>query len=224
MGFDASRHTAHRFGPSVLVAQEVEANATSCSLAGEIQPTYRDLIGDPAYPKRNGIGVFLYTDTKLEAVDAADPMYGFRRYEARRCSTFQVVGVWMMGTRSRETGYKQAHDGIRRHADWIRQRPTVILGDFNNDGSDKTGAWKQLHDVLEPLRLESAYHRCFKEPLGEESRSTYFHQKKETAGCQRDYCFLPQAWTTHIKNVEVGTYNDWHTISDHAPLIVNLNL
>jgi endonuclease/exonuclease/phosphatase family metal-dependent hydrolase len=31
------------------------------------------------------------------------------------------------------------------------------------------------------------------------------------------------AWRQRMK-VEVGTYNDWHKISDHVPLMVDLDL
>ena len=45
--------------------------------------------------------MFSYTETKLAAVDLADPMYSFRRYEVH-CPdlSFQVVGVWTAKTNS----------------------------------------------------------------------------------------------------------------------------
>jgi endonuclease/exonuclease/phosphatase family metal-dependent hydrolase len=209
--------------PDVLAVQEVEPIDRELRFDGACQPTYRDRIGDPAYPKR-AIGVFSYTDMKLKPVDLPDPMYCFRRYKARHGAlTFQVVAVWTVATKARETSYKQAHVGLRCHADWIRHRPTVILGDFNDNASYRGGNWQQLLDLVQPLGLVSAYHQYFSEPFGAETQPTYFHQGKGTVAFHLDYCFVPDIWTQHIKKVEVGTFNDWHTISDHAPLIVDID-
>jgi endonuclease/exonuclease/phosphatase family metal-dependent hydrolase len=119
-------------------------------------------------------------------------MYSFRRYEANHGALdFQVIAVWPWATKSRETSYKQTHDGLRHHADWIRQRPTVLLGDFNDNASYKSGNWQALLDLLQPLGLASAYHEHFREPFGAETRPTYFHQGKQTSAFHLDYCFLP---------------------------------
>ena len=212
--------------PDVLVVQEVERRIdTELFFDGECQPTYRDRIGDPAYPKGRAIGVFSYTDTKLESVDAADPMLSFRRYKAQRGDLkFQVVGVWTWKTASRATTYGQARLGLQRHAAWIRQRPTVILGDFNANASFKGDDWRQLAELLGELGFVSAYHKYFSQTFGEETRKTHFHQGKEAAAFHLDYCFLPGSWAQHIRRVEVGTYNHWHNLSDHAPLNVDLDL
>ena len=44
------------------------------------------------------------------------------------------------------------------------------------------------------------------------------------ARCHLDYCFIPKSWTEHLTKVEVGTYDEWHSFSDHASLIVDLAL
>jgi len=210
--------------PDILAVQEVEPLDHELFFDGECQPTYRDRTADPAYPKR-GIGVFSYTGVEMTPVDTADPAYCFRRYEARQKDlAFQVVAVWPAKTDDRTTSYKQAHEGLRRHADWVRQRPTVIMGDFNDNASYEGGkSWQRLLDLIRPLELESVYHHHFSESFGAETRPTYFHQGKETK-FHLDYCFVPRAWLEHIRQVEVGTYEKWHDASDHAPLIVDLDL
>lgn len=72
--------------------------------------------------------------------------------------------------------------------------------------------------------LVSAYHHHFRESFGVETRPTHFHQGKEEAAFHLDYCFLPGEWAKSIKNVAVGVYNDWNSISDHVPLIVDLGI
>jgi exonuclease III len=213
--------------PDVLVVQEVEPRIDrELFFDGERQPTYRDRIGDPAYPRGKAIGVFSYTDTKLESVDAADPMLSFRRYKAQHGDLkFQVVGVWTWKTALRATTFGQARAGLEEHSAWIAKRPTVLLGDFNANASFKGPDWGQLADLLARAGLVSAYHTFYSEPFGTETRRTHFHKGKETGQLfHLDYCFLPDFWAKHIKKVEVGTYHDWHTLSDHAPLIVDLDL
>jgi exonuclease III len=210
--------------PDVLVAQEVEPIDSVLLFAGEQQPTYRDRCCDPESPRR-AIGVFSYTDTTLRAVDQSETLYGFRRYEAQRGDLmFQVVGVWTAVTKSRATSYMQAHDGIRRHEDWIAQRPTVIVGDFNDNASYRTAHWQELLNLLEPLGLQSAYHTYFDEPYGAETRPTHFHRGQKTSAFHLDYCFLPKPWAERIKGVDVGTFEDWGTISDHGPLTVDVDV
>jgi exonuclease III len=210
--------------PDVLAVQEVEPIDDAAFFAGECQPTFRDRLGDPAFPRR-AIGVFSYTDTKLQAVDVSEPMYSFRRYEAHHGGlSFNVVAVWPWQTRSSKTAYRQAHEGLSRYAAWIRERPTVILGDFNANASFKGNNWRELLDLLQPLGLASAYHRYFGEQPGKEEKPTHFHKGKQTSSFHLDYCFLPEVWVQHIKKVDVGAYTDWHTVSDHAPLVVDLDL
>lgn len=223
-GFRTKAKHIAPFQPDVLAVQEVEPIDNELFFDGDCQPTYRDRIADPTYPKR-GIGVFSYTDVEMTPVDTADPAYCFRRYEARQGDlVFHLVAVWTAKTDDPTTSYKQTHEGLRRHADWFRQRPTVMIGDFNDNRSYGGGkSWQQLLDLLRPLELESAYHHHFSEPFGAETRPTYFHQGKETK-FHLDYCFVPSAWLERIKRVEVGTYDEWHQASDHAPLIVDLAL
>lgn len=118
----------------------------------------------------------------------------------------------------------QAIEGVLEHGNWIGQAPTVIMGDFNDNASYKSGHWRQLLDLLRPLGLVSAYHEYFREPCGSESRPTHFFTGKETSPFHLDYCFVPQDWAPRIRIVEVGTYSAWHSVSDHAPLIVDLDL
>src|SRR5688572_11311328 len=82
------------FRPDILAVQEVEPLDSVLLFGGECQPTYRDRVCDPAFPRR-AIGMFSYTETKVERVDVADPLYSFRRYEAKRGDLiFNVVGIW----------------------------------------------------------------------------------------------------------------------------------
>jgi endonuclease/exonuclease/phosphatase family metal-dependent hydrolase len=222
----ALRKKAQRIAPlhpDVLVMQEVEPIDGQAGLDGASQPAQRDRMGDPDYPKK-AIGMFSYTGAVLHAVDLDDPMDCFRRYEASRGDlTFQVIAVSTADTDSRQTAFKQAHTGIRRYKAWIKQRPTVLLGDFNANASFKGSNWGELMELLKPLGLVSAYHNRFNEAFGAETRCTYFHRGNPSAGFHIDYCFVPAMWASQIDNVSVGSYDDWQDVSDHVPLIVDID-
>ncbi len=210
--------------PDVLAVQEVENLDSLVKFSGPIQPTFRDRITDPAFPRR-AIGVFSYTGVAARAVDLSEPMNYFRRYEVdREGLSFNVVAVWTYKTKVSKTSYRQVHEGLIRHASWIRERPTVILGDFNANASFKGKNWRELVELLSSFGLSSAYHRYFDEEPGSESRPTHFHGGKEASPFHLDYCFLPEDWVSRIKRVEVGAHNDWCALSDHVPLVVDLDL
>ena len=58
--------------PDVLAVQEVERFDGVPSFAGDCQPTFRDQLCNPQFPRRS-IGVFSYTGVKLTRVREATP-------------------------------------------------------------------------------------------------------------------------------------------------------
>jgi hypothetical protein len=177
--------------PDVLVVQECEPLDGILLIGGEEQPTLHHRLADPANPRR-AIGVFSYSGMEVTPVDLDAPLYGFRRLTAGRGSAdFNIVGIWTADTDVRATAYRQAVDGLRMHADWIRQRPTVMLGDFNDNASWARSFWPEVLELTAPLGLVSAYHAFFGESFGAE-------------------------------NVTVGGYEEWRTVSDHRPVIVDV--
>ena len=122
--------------------------------------------------------------------------------------------------------YRQAIKGIDRWADWIGDKPTVILGDFNDNKSFEETDWPALESRLQPLGLVSAYHHMHPdEPFGGEKCRTYFHLGKDDASAQHlDYCFLPREWAARIVKVDVRPYAEWRSVSDHVPLVVDLDM
>jgi endonuclease/exonuclease/phosphatase family metal-dependent hydrolase len=76
---------------------------------------------------------------------------------------------------------------------------------------------------MDDLHLVSAYHVYFGEEFGSETRATHFFRGKPDAPFHLDYCLVPESWKQAITRVEVGTHDEWHRHSDHAPLIVDLD-
>lgn len=179
---------------------------------------------NPAFPKRS-ISLFSYTDAQVVAVDDTDAEYGFRRFLARKGSQeFNVAAVWTWKTQDKATNYMQIHAGVARHRKWIQERPTVLLGDFNMDASYRGSGMPSLRCMLDELGLASAYHHFFGEQFGAESRHTYFHRGKQASAYHLDYCFVPTSWLPFVRKVTVEEHEAWAKVSDHVPVIVDLEL
>jgi hypothetical protein len=104
---------------------------------------------------------------------------------------------------------------------------TVLIGDLNSNA-----IWDDNHppelnhsalvELLGELGLSSAYHHFFGEAHGEETRPTYYFQWKEQKPYHIDYCFVPSIWAPYIRCVEIGSYAEWQSYSDHRPLLVEV--
>jgi endonuclease/exonuclease/phosphatase family metal-dependent hydrolase len=73
------------------------------------------------------------------------------------------------------------------------------------------------------MDLVSAYHEFNSENHGRETRPTYYFLWKEDRPYHIDYCFLPRDWMKRVSRVEIGTYEDWKSHSDHRPLLVEIS-
>src|SRR5262245_5511066 len=110
--------------PDVLAVQELESLDSVLLFAGECQPTFKHRATDPLTTR--GTGILSYTETRILPVDESEPM-SFHRYIATKASTqLQIVSVWTSAKDSVGSAYQQAHLGLMKHAEWIRNKPTVI--------------------------------------------------------------------------------------------------
>jgi endonuclease/exonuclease/phosphatase family metal-dependent hydrolase len=204
--------------------QECEPLEEELLLDGEAQPTYRDRPSRTECPGR-GIAVLSYTNIRLSRVRGDSEIFGFQRYEASYPAfQFNVVAVWTGETEEKASSYRQVQAGLGRFAQWSRERPTVLLGDFNSNASFRSRVWPDMVPLIEALGLVSAYHQHFSEPFGGELRPTHFFRGNASAPFHIDYCFIPGQWASRIRAVQVGEYETWRAASDHMPLIVDLDL
>ncbi len=136
---------------------------------------------------------------------------------------FVFVGVW-----THEPFIKVAWEAMTACAEEAERRglPVVAAGDFNISQcvvDQRHRAPQFIKDMRDKLGLVSAWHHSTGEALGEETRPTYYHRRKESDPFHIDYCFLPETWTDRLTGVEVGSFEDWPQ-SDHRPLTVALDI
>jgi hypothetical protein len=209
--------------PDILVVQEAEPLDDVLLFAGEQQPTFRHRA--QCGLSSRGLATLSYTGIQMACVDEDAPLDGFRRYEANMDGLhFNVVAAWTWETEDKSR-YRQVHRGLQIHADWIHQRPTFLLGDLNDNASFENGRrWRDFMELIGQVGLVSAYHSYFREPFGEESRPTHHHHGYPDRPFHLDYCFLPETWASRITDIQVGRLTDWSDVSDHMPLIVDVDL
>ena len=109
--------------------QEIEPLEQVKISGGEHQPTYRDRIGDPAFPRR-AIGVFSFTGLDIRAVDLEAPLIAFRRY--RRARVPQVAGDALSESGSSANARQTNAVTLRRPR---RHLPTPRLATHAPDGT-----------------------------------------------------------------------------------------
>lgn len=109
----------------------------------------------------------------------------------------------------------------------LRPSQTVLIGDLNSNAIwDRKRSFDLSHSGLvkrlDGLGLVSAYHAYFNEQHGGESNPTFYLNWNEKKPYHIDYCFLPREWMPHVYSVAIGSNHDWRKLSDHRPLLVDL--
>lgn len=104
--------------------------------------------------------------------------------------------------------------------------PSVVAGDFNTSSTLNSSSAKPSHATLvrtleQEFGLVSAYHAYTGEPHGVELVPTHYWRWQEASSFHIDYCFVPRSW--RVEHVEVGGFADWKRLSDHRPLIVDVD-
>ena len=140
---------------------------------------------------------------------------------------FTLFAVWSKG--DQKYRYVAAVvKAIKTYRELFAGSLAILAGDLNSnvfwDSHHPAGQnHSALIKLLDELGLVSSYHQFFAEEQGQETRPTYYFLWNESKPYHIDYCFVPKVWATRIRRVEVGTYLDWHSHSDHRPLLVELS-
>jgi hypothetical protein len=126
-----------------------------------------------------------------------------------------LVAVWTQ-SRSGLRGYRPALlGGVDAALRNLPGREAVVAGDFNT---------MNVSRLEEQFDVRSAYHCFFQEDAERESRNTAFNKKDGAHGYHLDYVCVPSRWTSRIKRVEVGAWRQWRDVSDHVPVVVDMDV
>jgi exodeoxyribonuclease-3 len=211
---DLRRRAAHlaEWRPDVLVLQE-------CSRPeGEPDGSW---VWCGANPKL-GVGAVAGDGYRLEPVPC-DPLIGHSVFPVRVTgkASFNLLMVW---SQAKPTYVASIRRGLDAYAGFIASGPTIILGDFNSlPGESSAG---RAHEALaarlrEEFGLMSAFDTAAAAPHA--SAPTLYYQWQKKRPFQIDYCWLPEAWASNVREVRVGAFEEF-TSSDHRPVMVELAL
>jgi exodeoxyribonuclease III len=149
--------------------------------------------------------------------------------------TFHLLAVWaqnMSGGIRRKRQPGPLRLALNHYRDFLASAPTVVAGDFNNNVIWHRPGWRMNHcnavAALEGLGLVSAYHAARGEAQGCESEPTLYwrDRRKDGPTYHIDYVFLPRLWLDRVREVRVGSFEDWcgARLSDHVPVAVTVDL
>lgn len=173
-----------------------------------------------------GKGVALWLRSGLRATRIPRPRSPFWSIPAYKIAPLGVtlLNVW---TREEHQYIAGLHGALDRHFPRARPRQLVIAGDFNGNPIFRSdGTRRDFRTMVtrleERFRLQSAYHVATGDPFGDERTPTYYFQWDRRKPYHLDYCFVPRTWT--IREVEVGTFRRWRGLSDHVPIVVDVEM
>lgn len=178
-----------------------------------------------------GLGIYSYSDYRFELLSVFNPKY-------RYILPFQVTGngksfilfaIWAMNNKD---NYEARYIGqiwlaINYYANLL-DGSIIMIGDFNSnkiwDYKDRVGNHSDVVKRLEDKNIFSIYHRHFDSHQGKEKHPTFFLQRSQNKPYHIDYCFTSADFYDRLINIEIGTYENWMTYSDHTPVIVNFDI
>jgi exonuclease III len=165
-----------------------------------------------------GLGVFANKKIKLEPLnwESHDLKYFL---PCRINDEFNLIGVWCH-TATTFAYIGQLWKYLELHKSRLGQ--SLLAGDFNSNVFwDKKGRHWNHSDVvreLSEIRIESLYHKHFREEQGMESRPTFYLQKNLSKPYHLDYIFASEHFFQSCKKVSVGSTDRWLVMSDHMPV------
>ncbi|EAT11106.1 endonuclease/exonuclease/phosphatase family protein [Bermanella marisrubri] len=222
----------------ILVIQECEDPALST-------PLYRQWAGSYLWDgesKNRGIGVFSRNGHKIERIDwnssfsvpglkSSSKTLFWETKDLRLFLPFIVdnkylfLAVWTKGRSEEVFSYiGQFWKYLQIHRTDLMQENTIILGDLNSNVRwDKPDRWWNHSDViseLDDMGFTSQYHRCFVEGQGLETIPTFFMHRNREKPYHIDYIFTSSDITDKC-SLNIGSYEDWISKSDHVPLTLD---
>jgi hypothetical protein len=141
---------------------------------------------------------------------------------------FNLLAVWAcpVGTKRADNYIGEVHRCLVEHCCWFAEAPVVAAGDFNSnvqwDANRPGRNHTEVVRLLEGHGLISAYHSHHREKQGVETCPTYYFYRHQDKPFHIDYVFVPKSW--QLRSVEVGSFREWGQLSDHVPVVVDVEV
>lgn len=226
MGFHRKLPSLMELRPDVAVVPECAAPETlskKSPLAATISNVWIE------HKNSKGLAVFSFGEYAVRRQEPfCNDIHCILPIEVTGPQPFHLLEVW-------DFYYAMAGEGpllqaLKRYRDFLTSAPAVVAGDFNNhpvwDKPGRVNNHSNTVTAMTELGLVSAYHPFNEIGSGEEREPTLYWRNRKRDGPKYhiDYCFVPKIWTGRLQKVTVGSFDPWIKLSDHMPLIVDLEL
>ena len=207
---DEKLAAAEALRPDLLILQE----AARPALAASNQLWFGD---NP----RMGLLVAGYGETKVTP-GPSGPGQSAHAVVVGGRTDFHLLAVW---AKPEPTYVDALAAAVAHHGDFLSGAPAVVAGDFNSNAIwDRPRGANDHSRVVQQLEtdfgLVSAYHASTGCAQGSEPHATHYFRWQEASPFHIDYCFVPRAW--RIEQAHVGGFEEWKGLSDHRPLVVDV--
>ena len=204
--------------PDIAVIQECASDFSA--------PSGYKFLWKGTYPSK-GLGV-LTRDIEARIEPEPDPAWTVFLPVVLPRVNIKLLAVWAFHHRAAKqdaslTGF--ISDVLDTLDPWLASGRSIMAGDFNNnlqwDKPRSKHSFRPLVHRLRRLGLRSAYHEHTLEGFNKESKPTHYFQHKAEKSYHIDYCFLHHS--LHFTAADVLLHEPWPELSDHLPIVVDLD-
>ncbi len=188
---------------------------------------------------QRGLGVmsFAPSHAKLDAARWDQRLEWIAPVQVSGPVSHQVLAVWALNDRAQVKFKSKPMASQPMQAMTLYRRflegPTVIAGDFNNNPvfhrNDPNHDMLEQVAVLDAAGYVSAYHAFTGLEHGDPREApTRFRQDPELGRVEHhtDYCFIPKSWLPSLRNVQLGSVDEWvggARSEAHVPMVLDFN-
>ena len=140
-----------------------------------------------------------------------------------------LFAVWANNPGDPDGRYvEQVWKGIGYYDKLLDYSSCILTGDFNSntiwDRPRRIGNHSAVVTKLAEKKIFSTYHTFFEQEQGKEEHPTFYLYRNKDKAYHLDYCFISHHLYDKVKNVEVGSFEQWKNLSDHVPVIVDIEV
>jgi exonuclease III len=224
MAFRKKWDSVMRYNPDILIIQECEHE--SKYKPSELIPNCNQFLWHGENPNK-GIGIFTFNDFQIQLSESYNNEY---RYiiplKVSGPIEINLFAIWAMP--DKENTLKSYVGQIWQAINYYQKEvlaDSILIGDWNSnviwDKDRRIGNHSEIVDLLGNYGIVSLYHELRKEKQGQELEPTLYLLKKEEKPYHIDYCFLPEKLVGEETRIKIGKYQDWISLSDHMPIIID---
>lgn len=170
--------------------------------------------------RNKGVGIFARSEINIKNNNWKT--FGLEWYISCTVNeNLTLLGIWGSGNY-----IEDIYVYLQIHKEKLAEIENLLIGgDFNCntcwDKKHKCRTHSAVVTELESLNLHSCYHTRKKENQGQESTPTFFLYKDKKKPYHLDYFFYDK---NQFNDFEIGQYEEWISLSDHMPLILDIHI